>query len=1050
MRLIKKRRSIRGKIITLVLVIGLLPGVIFTFFSTYYNMANALSASIGADFQLVAKSLSERVSSLIEKEIDEVINLANYPSIVKLTQEASANRQNLELKKEITSYLEMIVKQEGDEYYQIVATDNKGNVLVSSLAKSQDNYSGEKWWQRAYNNGKGRPFIGDIHREGSIYTVHFTSPILLNNQTIGVMAMEVSLENLFNDVSKIQIDKNSHVDLFDTTGRIIAKPQGIMTGRLKKQLLNKVVLGKPGWVITEDEHGRQAVIGTAPVKIDPTIASDIFGKRKWYVMVPQELSTAHRPIFALILQIIAFRILIALIVLIIIFYLSYRISKPLSELRKAAQSVAEGDLDQEVNIRTNDEIEDLAEDFNIMVDKLRTFKLDLEDANKELEEANRLKSEFLANMSHELRTPLNSIIGFAEILSDQLFGKLNERQQKYTRNIHSSGQHLLHLINDILDLSKIDAGRLELNRQVFPVEERLNDILATLKPLASKKNLKTSISVDAALKTISADEAKFKQIMFNLLSNAIKFTPDNGSIAISARPDNDMALISVADTGIGIDKKDYERVFGQFQQLNGSASREYEGTGLGLALTKKLIELHGGTIWLKSKINRGTTFYFKIPIAPELPGLDSPSVYPTEIDQPFNISLEPGNDKPTILVIEDDPKASEILAVYLNESGYNVVQSFDGQDAVTKAEELQPFAVTLDVMLPNKDGWSVLKELKNNPKTKHIPVIMVSMVDDKELRFSLGAVDHFVKPINKKQLLDTLSRFRKSANKRFRPYVVLVVDNDEKSVELVSGILESEGFGILKAFDGNEAIKLATQNLPDLIILDLMMPGVSGFDVVKELRKHPEARNIPTVILTCKELTREDKNRLNGCIDRIMRKADFDRHDLLNEIFKLEKLDPDKAMLIDRATGLFNYRYFKKRLAEEINRAKRFRRSFSLILINIDNAEPDDIVTLRRLAALVEEKIRHIDPLARYGENQFILILPETTKSGAIKAAEKIRAHIMEHSFFEDNGDGQLITATIGVTAYYEDGSNSDELLNKLLTLVEEAKKAGGNKLVTC
>lgn len=1016
-----------------------------------------MSTSIGTNFQLVASSTADRISRLVERELDEVDFLAHYPGAVKLTQQASTKNPDPQLKKELSGYFKWLVAKEGDEYYQIIATDNRGNVLAGSAPDVKANYSQEVWWRNSYNRGKGSRFVGYLHKDPvtKTYNIHFAAPITEGNKAIGVIGMEVKLKGLLADLSKVHIGKETHVDLFDSSGQLLAEPDEIMSSRLNPELLKKISLPHPGWVLATDEHARQAVMGTAPVSIEAGISSDIFDQKTWHVMISQGLATAYQPIYALILKIIAIGSVIEVMVLITSFYHSKQITRPITELRKGAQAIAQGDLSYKVNIKTNDETEDLAEEFNRMVTQLRTSKQGLEQVNKELEDANRLKSEFLANMSHELRTPLNSIIGFAEILGDQLFGELNERQLKYVRNVHASGQHLLQLINDILDLSKIEAGRLELNLHAFPIEKTLKDTLAIMKPLADKKNISTTINVDPTLKTISADEAKFKQIMYNLLSNAIKFTHDGGAISVEAVAKDAMAQISVADTGIGIDKGDFDRVFGQFQQLNGSESREFEGTGLGLALTKKLTELHGGKIWLASEIGKGSIFSFDLPIAPELPSLEAATPTTGPII-PINFtSFNPADgERPTILVIEDDPRASEILAIYLNDGGYNVVQLFDGKEAVAKAAGIKPFAITLDVMLPKKDGWTVLKELKEDQNTANIPVVMVSMVDDKELGFSLGAVDHLIKPINKKKLLSTLNHCRETRRSKFRPFVVLVADDDENSVEFVSTVLEPEGFGILKAYNGEEAIDLAFQGLPDLIILDLMMPRVSGFDVIKELKKHPEARNIPTIILTCKELTKADRERLNGNIDKIIQKADLDKHDLLHEIFKLEKLDPDKAMLIDQPTGLYNYRYLRKRLAEEIDRAKRYQRSFSLLLINIDDLDMHQItngpVVLKKMAALIEENIRRVDPVARFSDNQFILILPETTKAGAIKTADKIRALIMENSFFDSNSLGDFVTSTIGVATYFDDGTDSEGLLGRLTQAVEEAKKSGGNKLVTC
>jgi len=1050
MSLFSKRRSIRSKIIATLLIVGIIPGAVFTFIVTFYYMGNAMSASIGANFQLIADTTANNVGKLIEDEVHEVEALAHDPGIITLTKEASNSGNSSEKQKEVQDYLTWIAGEEDGEYVQILVTDIDGRVLANSDKDRMKNVSEEIWWKESFDHGEGKQFIGQLDYAADNPTLYITSPIVGDGQVIGIVGFEVTLENIFEHVNRLRIGKNAHVDIFDSEGQIMLDRSKISASKMEDSLLSELALDESGWLIADNFQGVRSVIGIAPIKISNEFASDIFEEKTWYIMIPQNLSSAYKPIYDVILRIFLIAIFVAFPVILASIYRSMRIAEPIFDLRRGAKEIAQGNLNHRVTIKTNDEIEDLANDFNRMVGQLQTSKQNTDKINKELEEANRLKSEFLANMSHELRTPLNSIIGFAEILRDHLFGDMNDRQDKYVKNIHSSGQHLLQLINDILDLSKIEAGRLELSLQPFPIEKSLNDILNIVKPLADKKSIVVSLAIDEALRTISADEAKFKQIMYNLLSNAIKFTDEEGHVSIEAMTVRGDVQITVSDTGIGIHQRDFERVFGQFQQLDGSESRKHEGTGLGLALTKRLVELHGGSIWVDSDFGEGSSFTFRIPVAPELPSIATlaPEVKKEETTDTMK-NIEKHEEKPTILVIEDDPRASEILAVYLDEGGYNVVQAFDGQEALEKAAKLRPFAVTLDIMLPKKDGWSVLKDLKNDPETMDIPVIIISMIDDREMGFSLGAVDHLTKPINKQQLLSTLKRHGKKPG-QFRPFVTMVVDDNEESVELVSSILEHEGIGVIKASNGSEAIELTSINLPDLIILDLMMPKVNGFDVIKELRKHPEAKNIPIIVLTSKDLSDKDKRKLHGRIEMIMKKATFDRNDLLNEIFKLEKLDPDKALLIDRATGVYNYRYFKKRFNEESARAMRYKRSFSLILIDIDNLgdNVDKNKVLKRIADVIEENIRYVDPIARYGENQFILILPETTKNGAYVVGKKIGT-LIKQGTKSDNIIDKNTSFTIGVATYFEDGVETDDLLNKLSSTIKDNKLTGSNKLLT-
>lgn len=507
----------------------------------------------------------------------------------------------------------------------------------------------------------------------------------------------------------------------------------------------------------------------------------------------------------------------------------------------------------------------------------------LATANKRLRMVSQAKSEFLANMSHELRTPLNSIIGFSEVLLEKTFGDLNEKQMRYASNIHTSGKHLLELINDILDLSKIEARKIELKYEKIPLKETLSECQTLVKSMASKKNISLEFEVEELPFNISVDPVRFKQIMYNLLSNAIKFTPDGGIVNVDAKPVNGMLQISVKDTGVGIAKKHHEKIFEEFYQVDSSYSKKYEGTGLGLPLTKKLVELHGGKIWMESELEKGSTFSFTIPQRLEEGISEAPAV--EAIPAPVK---EEG--KPTILVVEDEKQASELLTIYLEEAGYQVICAFDGMEAIEKAKELKPSLITLDVILPKKGGFEVLQELKSLPETKDIPVIIISIVQNEELGLSLGAAAYLIKPIDKKELIHTLGDFSFTTKVKEKPVNILVVDDNPKDVELLTSILEPEGFGIIKAYGGKEGIELAIERYPDAIILDLLMPDVSGFEVVHRLKGDPRAKDIPIFLYTIKDLSEEEKKSLNDHVISIMQKGKYSKEDLLQDIKKVGRL----------------------------------------------------------------------------------------------------------------------------------------------------------------
>ncbi len=374
------------------------------------------------------------------------------------------------------------------------------------------------------------------------------------------------------------------------------------------------------------------------------------------------------------------------------------------------------------------------------------------------EEANRAKSQFLANMSHELRTPLNAIIGFSEILHDRTFGELTPKQERYVGNILSSGRHLLQLINDILDLSKIEAGRVQLDYAAFSPLTAVRTVDNLVKALLQKKNITLDIAGGTTLPPLIADQAKFKQVLYNLISNAIKFTPENGKVTVTLATAGSGSLLQVdiKDTGIGIKKEDQDRIFREFEQVDNSYSRQQQGTGLGLALVRKFIEMHGGRIWVSSAgEDQGSTFSFTVPFGPEdsTPGRGS---------KPERASTAPSVPKPMALVVDSDAAAAEFLTHHLQEGGYDVARASSGKDALALAQELKPAVITLEVELTGEDGWEILSQLKGDPNLKEIPVVVVSVTKERSRAVQLGASEFVVKPIEAGAFLGTLADAQKS------------------------------------------------------------------------------------------------------------------------------------------------------------------------------------------------------------------------------------------------------------------------------------------------
>ncbi len=512
----------------------------------------------------------------------------------------------------------------------------------------------------------------------------------------------------------------------------------------------------------------------------------------------------------------------------------------------------------------------------ILLDELRVKNVDLEIQRAQTAEANDTLKRFLAFFSHELRSPLNSVIGYSELLRDTADRLTAATVAEYGKTIYSSGSHLLHLINDILDLSKIEAGKFDLHFSPVGLRPLLEGVRETVRPMLEAKTIAFELVMNDDIEELVVDEVRLRQILLNLVTNAVKFSYEGSRIITTVqRVQNDVEF-TVQDFGCGIGKDEQALLFKPFLQtfsgVNGG-----EGTGLGLAITKKLVELHGGSIFVVSEVREGSTFSVRMPMMVQADN-DAEKIMRA-------IASAHGSKAPRrVLIVEDKPHAYTLLRTYLQDAGYETEIAVNGVEALEKAKLWKPDVITLDILLPVKDGWQVLRELKDHPLCREIPVIIITMVDERNVGFSLGAAEYFVKPVQKDSLLHALKRVAERHPHVANAAKILVIDDDKAATDLVQVILEAEGCTVLKANNGRDGLAIAERERPDLILLDLVMPEFSGFNVAYQLKHNLATYTIPVMIMTSMEIDDETRHQLDGFVVGLMKKSGFTKRDLLNEI----------------------------------------------------------------------------------------------------------------------------------------------------------------------
>lgn len=498
----------------------------------------------------------------------------------------------------------------------------------------------------------------------------------------------------------------------------------------------------------------------------------------------------------------------------------------------------------------------------------------LNQQKQQLEEATRLKGQFLSNMSHELRTPLNSVLALSRVLAVQGASRLTTDEREYLEIIERNGRHLLVLINDILDLAKIESGRLEPVFTAVSVEVVVREVVTNLMPLAEQKGLAIIVEAPAPLLPVTTDAKLLRQILHNLVGNAVKFT-SQGSITVRPATAGETCLITVADTGIGIAPEHVRTIFEEFRQVDGSTSRSYEGTGLGLAIARKAALMLGGDVIVESEPGKGSTFTVTLPLdygknsdlsasgaASFLPGGPPSAIY-----------------RRSILVVDDDPEAVKVITDCLSAEGFEIATALNGADALKLAKTLQPVAITLDLLMPDMDGWEVIRSLKEDPATSGIPVLIVSVAGDRATGSALGAVGMVSKPVDRDSLLEEIGKLTANDSR-----TVLVIDDSDHDRIIIAALLKEVGMDVIMGINGPNGLAMAQRHLPDLITLDLVMPEMDGAEVLAQLRVDAKTARIPVVIITSKDLEPEEQQRLSSGVSAVLSKGGLDRKTLLDEL----------------------------------------------------------------------------------------------------------------------------------------------------------------------
>jgi CheY-like chemotaxis protein/HAMP domain-containing protein len=931
--------------------------VVLLSYIAYQMNSRVLEERIEQDLLLTVDQTLRGINSEIEERAREVQTLSMTPALRHAAARGTAATETLGLEEaaeedlvrrrgerdrlaqpgEVSAFLAEM--KEGHPYIaEVFVTDRHGIVAGASNPTSDIRQDDEAWWHEAVLE---KFYLSNLQYDESAgsYSYSIAMPILDEPRPpLGVVKGVFNLKAVQELVNSVQLGQRGYLVVISRDGRVLSHPDPQYLFRQIGDVPDLVpvagiLAASTRGVADYTPSGAARKDGQWMIGYSRLMRPASLGPLNWTVAGMVSRAEMIAPIITVRDSAVAAGFVFIIAAVPIVFAVSRRLSKPLMDLAHRADRISQGDLDVSLSMPAGDsanEIGRLASALAAMMDNLkaahrrtldinaglertvreRTEELQrknrqIEAQNKKVMEASRLKSQFLANMSHELRTPLNAVLALSDIMANEMSGPLNEEQVKQVSIINRSGKSLLRLINDVLDLSKIEAGRMNVEKAPMSLHSLITLMVDTLRPLAEDKSLSVGSSMAPGLpEFITSDEHKLRQILINLMGNGIKFTERGGvrlDVGFTSRP----AMISfvITDTGIGIAADAMDRIFDEFCQADGSTTRKYGGTGLGLTISKKMAELMGGTLSVESTPEKGSIFTLTVPYepAPPVPASPTETLRRVRMQVPEPSLMSTGDDsatalhdaRPIVLVAEDEHDNLYIMKKYLNRLGCQAVFARDGNEVLEKARKYKPIAITLDLVLPKKNGWDVLSELKTDSQTRHIPVIIASVLDNQERGFCLGAYRYLVKPINETDLADTILQIQAAGRKDVKR--VLVVDDNVVDSDLMARLLVENKYDVLRAARGEEGIATAAREKPDLILLDLSMPGMDGFQVMQGLKRRVETRGIPVVIYTAKDLSTAERARLQRDAQKVFLKNPLDPVGMMSAIGELVKGLPGGA-----------------------------------------------------------------------------------------------------------------------------------------------------------